>query len=65
VILQRFLEIINDLDFSYSPIASKRFSIPDEMSGDAQNDFLDDELLLMLGLFSWLLMTVGLIFLGL
>jgi hypothetical protein len=65
LILQRFIEIINDLDLSYSPIASKRFSIPDEMSGDPQNDLLDDKLLLMLGLSSWLLITVGLFVLGL
>jgi hypothetical protein len=57
--------ITSDLDLSYSPIASKRLSISDEMSGDPQNDFMDDKLLLMLGLFSWLLMTVGLFFLGL
>jgi hypothetical protein len=31
LILQRFIEIINDLEFLYSPIASKRFSIPDEI----------------------------------
>jgi hypothetical protein len=52
LILQRFIEIINDLDFLYSPIASKRLSIPDKMSGDPQNDFLDDKLLLILGLSS-------------
>jgi hypothetical protein len=65
LILQRFIEIISDLDFSYSPIASMRFSIPDEMSGDPQNDFLDDELLLILGLSSWILMNGGFFFLGL
>ena len=36
--------MINDLDLLYKPIASKRSSIPDDMSGDPQNDALDDNL---------------------
>jgi hypothetical protein len=35
--------MINGLDFAYSPISSNRLSIPDEMSGDLQNDFLDGD----------------------
>ena len=50
LILQRFKEIVNDLDLLYRPIVSKRFSIPDDMSGDPQNDTLDDDLLLLLWL---------------
>ena len=47
LILHRFKEMINDLDELYKPIASKRSSIPDDMSGDPQNDALDDVLLLL------------------
>jgi hypothetical protein len=47
LILHRFKEMINDLDSFYNPIASKRSSIPDDISGDPQNDALDDDLLLL------------------
>jgi hypothetical protein len=46
--LQRFIDMINDLDLSYRPMTSKRFSIPEDMSGEPQNDALGDGLLLSL-----------------
>jgi hypothetical protein len=39
LILQRYTEIINELDFSNAPISSKRLPIPDEMSGNPQMTF--------------------------
>jgi hypothetical protein len=48
LILQRFIETINDLNKLYRPITSKRFLIPDDLSGDPQNDDLGDNLLLLL-----------------
>jgi hypothetical protein len=36
--------MINVLDLLYSPITSKSVSIPDDMSGEPQNDALTDNL---------------------
>jgi hypothetical protein len=42
--------MIKEIELSIRTITSKRFSIPDYMSGDPQNDILDDLLLLLLWL---------------
>jgi hypothetical protein len=57
--------MINDLELSFKSIAVSIVSIPGDKSGDLQNDTLDDGLLLLLSLFSWLLMTIGLLLIGL
>jgi hypothetical protein len=51
LMLHRFMEIINDLEFSHRFIALNYFSIPGDKSGEPQKDILDDDLLL-LSLFS-------------
>jgi hypothetical protein len=48
LMLHRFMEIINDLEFSHRFIALNNFSIPGDKSGEYQNDILDDDLLLLL-----------------
>jgi hypothetical protein len=48
LILHRFTEIINDLEFSHRFIALNNFSIPGDKSGAPQKDILDDDLLLLL-----------------
>jgi hypothetical protein len=60
--LHRFMEIINDLEFSHRFIALNNLSIPGDKSGEPQKDILDYDLLLLLmfSLSSWLLMTLGL-----
>jgi hypothetical protein len=63
--LQRFIEIISDLELSFKPIAVIIALISGDRSGDVQNDALDDDILLLLSLSSWLFMTVGLLLLGL
>jgi hypothetical protein len=67
LMLHRFMEIINDLEFSRRIIALNNFSIPGDKSGEPQKDILDDDLLLLLlfSLSSLLLMTLGLPLLGL
>jgi hypothetical protein len=40
--------MINVVDLLYKHITSKSFSIPDDMSGERQNDALADDLLLLL-----------------
>jgi hypothetical protein len=50
--LHRFMEIINDLEFSHVLIALNNFSIPGDKSGEPQKDILDDDLLLLLSLYS-------------
>jgi hypothetical protein len=47
LILQRFMEIIIDLEFSHRFIALNNFSIPVDKSGETQKDVLDDYLLLL------------------
>jgi hypothetical protein len=44
--VNRFIDMIQDLDVLYRPITSKSFSTSDDMSGEPQNDALDDNLLL-------------------
>ena len=52
-ILQRFIEIINDLELSLKSIAVNRVSIPTNKSGEPQKDTLDNHLgLSVLGLYS-------------
>jgi hypothetical protein len=46
--LHRFMEIINDLEFSHRFIALNNLSIPEDKSGESQKDILDDDLLLLL-----------------
>jgi hypothetical protein len=48
LMLQRFIDMINVLDLLYRPITSKSISITDDMSGEPQNDTLDDKILLLL-----------------
>jgi hypothetical protein len=48
LILHRFMEIINDLEFSHRFIALNNFSIPGDKSGELQKYILDDDLLLLL-----------------
>jgi hypothetical protein len=48
LMLHRFMEICNDLELSHRFIALKNASIPRDMSGEPQNDILDDDLLLLL-----------------
>jgi hypothetical protein len=48
LILHRFMEIINDLEFSHRFIALNNFSIPEDKSDDPQKDILDDCLLSLL-----------------
>jgi hypothetical protein len=48
LMLHRFMEIINDLEFSHRFIALNNFSIPGDKSGEPQKDILDDDLLLLL-----------------
>jgi hypothetical protein len=48
LMLHRFMEIINDLEFSHRFIALNNFSIPWVKSNEPQEDILDDDLLLML-----------------
>ena len=64
-ILQRFIEIINDLELSLMSIAVNKASIPTDNSGEPQKDTLEDDLLLILSKSSWLFMTVGFTLLGL
>jgi hypothetical protein len=47
LILHRFIEKINDLEFSHRFIALNNFSIPGDKSGEIQKDILDDDLLLL------------------
>jgi hypothetical protein len=42
LILQSFMEIINDLELSHSFIALNNFSIPGDKSGEPQKYILDD-----------------------
>ena len=44
-ILQRFIEIINDLELSLKSIAVNRDSIPTDKSGEPQKFTLEDDLL--------------------
>jgi hypothetical protein len=47
--LDRFMEIINDLELSHRFIALNNFSISrDKSSGESQKDILDDDLCLLL-----------------
>jgi hypothetical protein len=46
--LQRFMEIINDLELSHRIIASNNFSIPGNKYGEPQKYILDNSLLLLL-----------------
>jgi hypothetical protein len=46
--LHRFMEIINDLEFSHRFIALNNLSIPGDKSGEPQKNILDDDLLLLL-----------------
>jgi hypothetical protein len=48
LMLQKFMEIINDLELSHRFIAFNNFSIPGEKSGEPQKDILDNDLLLLL-----------------
>jgi hypothetical protein len=43
--LQKFIEIIGDLELSLKPIAFNKFSKPEGKSGDPQKDTLDYVLL--------------------
>jgi hypothetical protein len=52
LILQRLIEIINDLELSYRFIALNNFSTPGDNSGEPQKDVLDDDLLLLFSLSS-------------
>ena len=51
-ILQRVIEIVNDLVLSLKPIAVKIASIPTDKSEEPQKDTLEDDLLLLLSLSS-------------
>jgi hypothetical protein len=57
--LQRFIEIINDLELSFKFIAMNRASVTTDKSGEPQKNTLDDDLLLVLSLSSKLFMRVG------
>jgi hypothetical protein len=46
LMFHRFMEIINELEFSYRFIALNNFSIPGDKSGERQKDILDDDLFL-------------------
>jgi hypothetical protein len=48
LMLHRFMEIINDLEFSHRFIALNNLSILEDKSGEPQKDILDDDLLLLL-----------------
>jgi hypothetical protein len=48
--LQRFIEIISDLELSSIPIALNKLTSPGDKPGDRQKDTLDDVLLLLLSL---------------
>jgi hypothetical protein len=48
LILHRFMEIINDLEFSLGFIVLNNFSIPGDKSGEPQKEILDDAILLLL-----------------
>jgi hypothetical protein len=48
LMLDRFIEIINDLEFSHRFIALNNFSILGDKSGELEKDILDDDLLLLL-----------------
>jgi hypothetical protein len=50
--LHRFMQIINDLELSHRFIALNNLSIPGDMSGELQEDILDDDLLLLFSLSS-------------
>jgi hypothetical protein len=41
------MEIINDSELSHRFIALNNFSIPEDKSGEPQQDILDDDLLLL------------------
>jgi hypothetical protein len=43
--LQRFMEIINDLELSHRSIALNNFSITGDKSGETQKEILDSDLL--------------------
>jgi hypothetical protein len=48
LILNRFIEIINDLELSHRFIALNNFSILGDSSGESQKEIFDDDLLLLL-----------------
>jgi hypothetical protein len=48
LMLHRFIEIINDLEFSHRFIALNNYSIPGDESGELQKDILYDDFLLFL-----------------
>jgi hypothetical protein len=50
--LMEIMEMINDLELSHRFIASNKFSIHGDKSGQPQNDILDDDLLLLFSLSS-------------
>jgi hypothetical protein len=52
LMLHRFMQIINDLEFSHEFIALNNFSTPEDKSGEPQKDMLDDDLLLLFSLSS-------------
>ena len=51
-ILQRFIEIFNDLELSLKSIAVNKTSTPIDKSGEPQKDTLEDDLLFLSSLSS-------------
>jgi hypothetical protein len=48
LVLHRFMEMINDFEFSHRFIALNKFRIPGDNCSEPQKDILDDDLLLLL-----------------